>query len=137
MSDYLTNQALVASFEGLALGLHIAYENRDFDPQELRDSASWVSLFRLPNDRDSLTKAELDEERGIFQISYYTPSDLGIGSALETIDTILQYYKHNRTVSAGGHDVTIVNSGRAIGQNENGWWRAIISVTYKTYIQRV
>jgi hypothetical protein len=134
MSDYLTNQALVASFEGLGLGLEIAYENRDFNPP---DSNPWVSLFRLPNDRESLTKAELDEERGIFQISFYTPSDEGIGNALETIDTILQYYKHNRTISAGGHDVVIVNSGRAIGQNKNGWWRSIISVEYKTDIQRV
>lgn len=134
MSDYLIHQALTQSVIDLALGLEIAHENRDFDPPKGED---WLWVTRIPNDRESLTKAEMDEERGIYQVTYFTPSGDGIGTALANIDTILQNYQHNATFTAGAQDVVIVNVGRNAGRNENGWWRTDISVTYKADIQRI
>ena len=134
MSTYEIHQALVQSFIDLDLGYGIAHENADFDPP---DDAPWIELTNIPNTRESLTKAELDEETGIFQATFYQPSGESLGEALGVIDTILAYYKHNQKITAGSQTVVIINSGRNAGRNRNGWWRVDISIAYKSDVMRV
>jgi hypothetical protein len=134
VSSYLINQALIQQLIDLGLGLPIAYENVDFKPPN--DSA-WLDVTDLSAGRESLTKAELDEETGIYQISYFQPSGQGIGSALENIDTILAAYQHNTKLTKGSQTVVIINAGRNEGRNEDGWWRVDISVSYKSDVLRV
>ncbi len=134
MGTYLIHQALTQSLIDLNLGLQIAHENVDFTPP---DDEAWLDVTRLPNERTSLTKYELDEETGIYQISYYQPSGASVGDMLQNIDLILQKYQHNTHLVSGDQVVVVVNSGQNEGRNENGWYRIDISVSYKTDIIRV
>ncbi len=134
MGTYLIHQALTQSLLDLNLGIPIAHENVNFNPPE---DSPWIDVTRLPNERESLTKYEVDEETGIYQISYYQPSGSSVGEMLQNIDTILQLYVHNAHLVAGDQTVVVVNSGHNEGRNDNGWYRIDISVSYKTDIIRV
>lgn len=136
MSTYKIHQALVQSLIDLNLGLPIAHENVDF---KTSDTGDFLQCFLLPAGRESLMKDDLgvDEERGIFQISYYRKAGESVGPALSIVDSVLDCYKHNHTISHQGQDVVIINSQRNAGRNEQGWWRIDISINYKSDIQRI
>ena len=137
MSAYFEiHQALTQSIIDLSLSAPLAHENKDFDPEADVTGNQFIDLTTLPNEQESLTKSELDEVTGIYQISVYTRSGGSIKEALETVDTIMDFYKHNVKITAGSQTVVIINSGRNGGRNLNGWYIIDISVNFKSDIQR-
>lgn len=134
MSTLEINQALVSGLISLNLGLPIAYENAQFDPV---NNAPFLDVVNIPNERVSLSKRELDEETGVFQITYFQPSDTGTYDGLRTIDRILKAFVHNAAFLFGSQRVVVINSGRDAGENVNGWWRSIVSVSYKSDVLRI
>lgn len=135
MSMYDVHQALTQSFIDLALGIEISHENVDIDPT---NDAPFVALTVLPSEEESLGKLPTgsDENFGIFQASFYTPSGESVGEILPLIDTTLAFYRHNVSVTANSQVVTIVSANRNGGRNSNGWYVYDVSINYKTDIAR-
>ena len=127
------NGVLIQAVIDLSLGFPIAHENVDFTPP---DDAPWLAVYLLPGDDESLMKDALglDQANGIFQVSIYTPSGSGDGEARRTADTILQYFKHGRTLA---QDTYISSSARNTGRNADGWYIIDVSINYQADIQRV
>lgn len=133
---YEIHQALTQSIIDLSLAAPLAHENKDFDPEVDVTGDQFIDLTTLTNEQESLTKSELDEVTGIYQISVYTRSSTSIKESLQTVDTIMDFYKHNVSITSGSQTVVIINSGRNGGRNLNGWYIIDISVSFKSDIQR-
>lgn len=138
---YKVHKAFTRSFIDLGLCyegdlITIVHENSDLDPANDRP---FVTLNLIPNVATSLGKDEFgcDESTGLYQVSIYAPSGDSVGQVLPLVDSILQFYKHNRKISEDDRTVVIINSGRNGGRNENGWWIIDITINFKADIQRV
>ena len=132
---YEIHKALTQSVIDLGLSAPIAHENVDFNPETVSGN-QFLDVTLLTNEQDSLTKSELDEVTGIYQISVYTKSGGSVKEALQTVDAITDFYKHNVQLVSGSQTVVIINSGRNGGRNLNGWYIVDISVSFKSDIQR-
>lgn len=134
MSKLNIHSALTQSVIDLALGVILAHENVDFDLESFTGDA-FIDLTNLPADRESLTKSDLHEDTGIYQISYYQRSGTSVGSALADIDMITDFYKQNREIINSGTTVTIISTSLTSLGNSLGWFRNDVSVSYKADIQ--
>lgn len=134
MSKLGIHSALTQSVIDLALGVTLAHENVNFDLESFTGDA-FIDLTNLPAGRESLTKSDLHEDTGIYQISYYQRSGTSVGSSLADIDTITDFYKQNRTFTNGSTTVTVISTSLTSLGNSLGWWRDDISVSYKADIQ--
>jgi hypothetical protein len=134
MSKLNIHKALTQSVIDLALGVTLAHENVDFDLESFTGDA-FIDLTNLPVGRESLTKSDLHEDLGVYQISYYQRSGTSVGSALADIDTITDFYKQNRTISNSGTTIVIISTSLTSLGNTLGWFRNDISVNYKADIQ--
>ena len=136
MSMQRVNQALVKSLDDLGLGIPIAWENFPIDPP---NDGSFADVTLIPATPESLGKlvTDADEMRGIFQVSIYTPANESTGGALAIVDTIIQYYRHNRTVEYNGQKVNVMNTGRGVGRNVNGWYVIDISINFRSDLERI
>lgn len=132
---YEIHKALTQSLINLGLSVTIAHENTDFNP-EIDGGGQFLSVHLLTNDQDSLTKSELDEVTGIYQVSVYTKTGGSVKAALQTVDTIMAHYKHNLKIINGSQTVVVINSGRNGGRNKDGWYIIDISINFKSDIQR-
>lgn len=134
MSKLGIHKALTQSVIDLALGVVIAHENKDFDLEAFTGDA-FIDLTNLPVGREALTKNDLNEDLGVYQISYYQRSGTSVGSALADIDIITDFYKQDRVITNGATDVTITGASQVALGNSLGWWRNDISVSYKSDVQ--
>ena len=134
MSKLGIHKALTQSVIDLALGVTLAHENADFDLESFTGNA-FIDLTNLPVGRESLTKSDLHEDLGVYQISYYQRSGTSVGSALANIDTITDFYKQNRVISNSGTTIVIISSTLTNLGNNIGWWRNDVSINYKSDIQ--
>ncbi len=129
------HQALTQSIIDLNLGVQLAFENSDYDPQENNDQ-QFIDLTCLTNEQTSLDKTLFDEVTGIYQLSVYTRSGTGTQTAISLVDSITSFYKHNVKIINGSQCVVVVNSGRSEGRNLNGWYIIDVSVSFKSDIVR-
>ena len=136
MAYYEIHKALTQSLINLGLSATIAHENVDFNPETDVTGHQFLDVTLITNDQDSLTKAELDEVTGIYQVSVYTKSGASVKKALQTVDTIMSHYKHNLSIVNGSQTVVVINSGRNAGRNQNGWFIIDVSISFKSDIQR-
>ena len=95
-----------------------------------------ASLGTLPiayeGQQESLSKATLDEVRGIYQLTVYQRANLGLSNALATVDAIIDNYVHNNNFTNGVTKIVIVNSGRDVGRTDGGWYSIPLSIIFKT-----
>jgi hypothetical protein len=129
-------QAFTQSFMDLGLGVFIDHENNTVDPP---NNAPHVSLTLIPNVAESLGKDinSADEVRGVYQISFYTPSGTSTGVILPLIDTTLAFFRHNREMTYSDQIVTVINSGRGGGRNGGGWYVIDCTIDFKSDLVRV
>lgn len=136
MSYLSIHKALTQSLIDLSLGVPISYENSDFNPNDDVPGDNYLRVFLIPAGQDSLTKHELDEVRGIYQVSVYTKSNTSVGGALAIIDSLKGEYLHNNTYTNGDQNVVIVNFDSNVGRNDNGWYVVDCSINFKSDLQR-
>lgn len=128
-------QALTKSLVDLSLGLPIAYEARNYDPEKNGDQ-QYIRINTLYNDQESLDKSLYDEVTGIFQLSLYSKDSVSIANINSKIDALATYYKHNLKLINNSQCVTIINFGRNGGRNDNGWYLVDLSISFKSDIAR-
>jgi len=135
MAYYEMRQALTQSVIDLALGLPIAHENKDFDPEN--DGGDlFLDLTSLFGEQNVISKDSVDESPGVYQISVYAKSGTGDKAILQTVDLILDNYRHGDTFTVAPQTIFILSASRNEGRNENGWYIIDLSIVFKSDIVR-
>tara|TARA_R110000796_G_scaffold121137_3_gene235268 strand:- start:219 stop:647 length:429 start_codon:yes stop_codon:yes gene_type:complete len=112
--------------------LPIAYEGQEFDPETDVSGDIFIDESFMFSQQESLSKATLDEVRGIYQLTVYQRANLGLSNALATVDAIIDNYVHNNNFTNGVTKIVIVNSGRDVGRTDGGWYSIPLSIIFKT-----
>ena len=113
------------------------------DAPELFDPANkslWVAEYTIPATEESMGKtyASSNEERGIYQISVFTPKDIGdYGvSQLTTIDSVKALFYYNSSNVYNGQTVSILESTVGDEIEVESWLKRDISINYLTFSTR-
>lgn len=131
------NKALINSIIDLGLPHPIIQENvskKEIDVAQGEDFH--LEVTSLPADTDPLTKAELDQYNGIFQISINGKLNKGTGTILALADTILNAYKTGQTYTNSGCEVEIDSSSMERPRPEGSFYVIDLSITWFAYIDR-
>jgi hypothetical protein len=109
----------------------------DFDPQ---GKALWFHEGYIPATSESTgkTKQSSDEDRGIYQITVYTPLNVGdygqsMSNAISAIQSV--FYNGASNVYLGQKVDILEVTTQGVAQNE-AWVRRVISINYLTYKTR-
>lgn len=129
------HKALTQSVIDLALGLPIAYENTDFNPE--RDGGSnYISINVMYDDQITVTKTNLDDVNGFLQVSNFTKSGGSVKTTYDLIDTLNTAYPHAKKLTANGQVVNIQNIAVNKRGNVNGWYITDFTINFWTDIIR-
>lgn len=129
MAYFDIHKALTKSVIDLALGLPIAYENSDFDPE--KDGGDhFISLNILYDEQNTVTKTGLDDVNGFLQISDYVKSGSSVKTMYSLIDTLNAAYPHARQITSGNQVINIQNISVNKRNNINGWYVTDFSIFF-------
>ena len=141
MSDYNILQALRGIYATAATttSTNTAY----IDPPESFSpygQSLWFDEMFIPATSESLgkTKQSSDSDRGVYQITVYTPVDVGdYGKSMsDAVSAIKAVFYNGASNVYQGQKVDIIEV-TAQGQSENeAWVRRIISINYLTFSTR-
>lgn len=128
--------ALRNSLLALSLPYPIAFEGRDFDAESVSGDI-FIAEFFLFSDQVSLTKRELDEVTGVYQLSIYQRAGGNIINVTDIVDTLANHYQHNAKFVQSGQTVVIINTSRNQGRTIDGWYVVDVSIGFKSDRLRV
>jgi hypothetical protein len=127
------DQCLVKSFIDGAFGIGIAHENLNYTRTT---GTAYAEIRVLNNDVTGYDTDEADETDGVFRVALYYPQNAGAITAKTKADAVMSYYYIGRTFAYDGQRVIIRSKSRAEGLPEAGWYKIIVSITYKAFIGR-
>lgn len=129
------HKALTQSVIDLALGLPIAQENKDFDP-ETQGGNEYISINILYDEQNTVTKTDLDDVSGFLQISHFVKSGSSVAVMYGLVDTLNTAYPHARKITSGTQTVNVQNIEVNKRGNVNGWYITDVTVYFWTDISR-
>ena len=129
------HKALTQSAIDLSLGLPIAYENSDFNP-EIDGGNSYLAISVLYDDQQTVNKTNLDDVNGFLQITNYTKSGSSVGDMYALVDTLNAAYPHARKITSGNQVVNIQNIAVNKRGNTNGWYATDFTIYFWSDISR-
>ena len=129
------HKALTQSVIGLSLGLPIAYENTDFNP-EVDGGSHYISVNIMYEDQETITKTDLDDVNGFLQVSSFVKSSGSTKSTYDLLDALNAAYPHAKTFTSNGQVVNIKNIAVNKRGNINGWYTTNITVYFWSDIIR-
>ena len=135
MSYLNIHKALTQSVIDLSLGLPIAYENSDFNP-EIDGGNSYLAISVLYDDQQTVNKTNLDDVNGFLQITNYTKSGSSVGDMYALVDTLNAAYPHARKITSGNQVVNIQNIAVNKRGNTNGWYATDFTIYFWSDISR-
>lgn len=138
MSYLDTKQALIQQLSTVVSVDDVAFENKDFDPS---NKSLWYAAYFIPVSTEIMGKtlASSDEQRGIFQVSVFTPlnnGDFG-NTQLQAIDDVLSGFLYNTSIVYNNQRVDILSSDVTSGTDSESWFQRNISINYLTFSERV
>jgi len=133
MSFLPIDQAFINQFIEADFGLPIAHENAPYDPVP---GTPYVELICINNDFTPYSLADSLETEGIFRaILRYPVGNYSI-AAKQMADQILAIFPINSLVEYGTSKSKVIKQNRNTGAPEEGWYKIVVSITYKTFISR-
>ena len=131
------HSALTQSVIDLGLGLPIAHENTEFDPEKNGGDA-FISISILYAEQNTVTKTGLDDVAGFLQISYYedVKSADGLLGTYTVVDAINDFYKHDRKFTSNNQVVNIQNIEVTKRGNVNGWFSTDVTINFWSDLTR-
>ena len=127
------DKAFVSAYIDADIGLDVAHENSAYNPTS---GTEYVELINIPNDITPLSVTGTDQTDGIFRIILYWPVNVGAITPKLKADEILAVFTLGSKVCYSGQCATITRSSRQKGLSVDGWYRIIITITYKSFIGR-
>ena len=147
---YEIHKACTQSVIDLALGLPIAYENSNFNP-ESNGGDQYLDLTILYNNQEPVNKTSMDDVTGILQITNYSKSGESVKKTYELIDKLRANYTHAKQIPYGDKKTMVNSSGKyCAGQqvvnvqnmsvtkrgNIDGWFVTVVSIFFWSDISR-
>ena len=129
------HKAMTQSVIDLALGLPIAHENKDFDP-EVVGGTEFISINVLYDDQNTVTKTDLDDVTAFLQISYFTKSGSSVADTYTLVDKLNTAYPHARKITSNDQVINIQNIAVNKRGNVNGWYVTDFTIYFWTDIIR-
>lgn len=129
------HKALTKSVIDLSLGLPIAHEDSDFDPEGFSGN-QFLQLDILYDEQTTVTKTNLDDVDGFMQITNRTKSGLGVGLTYALVDALNTAYPHAKKFTSGTQVVNIQNIDVNKRGNINGWYTTDITINFWTDLTR-
>ncbi len=137
MSWLAVEKALINSVIDLALPYPLIQENATKEQiAEAQGSDFHLEVFNLPSDTDAMTKNELDQYNGIFQISINGQLNKGKKDILTLLDTILAAYKTGQVYTNSGCNVEIAIASPEPPRPNGSYYTIDLSITWFSYITR-
>ena len=132
---YEIHKSLIQSVIDLNLGLPIAHENINFNPESVDEYISVTVLF---DEQNTVTKTDLDDVMGFIQISHYVKSGIGTGSSYDLITTLSAAYPHAKQFAPGSSSQTINIQNIAVNRrgNSDGWYITDFTINFWSDISR-
>jgi len=129
------HKALTQSVIDAALGLPIAHENIDFDPEAISE---YISINVLYGEQNTVTKTDLDDVNGFLQISHYVKSGGSVGAMYSVTDAINAFYPHAKQFVSISSNQTINIQNIAVNKrgNSDGWYITDFTINFWTDISR-
>ena len=137
MSYLKTKATLTTQLLTLISTEDLAEENSKFNPA---NKSLWYAAYFIPatSETTGKTLASSDEDRGIFQVSVFTPINKGYDNAqLQAIDDIRSGFLNTTSIVYNDQTVDILESTVNNGQEFDGWFKRDISINYLSYSERV
>lgn len=129
------HKALTQSVIDLALGLPIAHENKDFNP-ESDGGDHFIQLDILYDEQNAVTKTGLDDVDGFMQITSRVKSGTSVKAMYDLMDTLNTAYPHAKKFTSGTQVVNIQNIDVNKRGNINGWYTTDFTINFWTDIIR-
>ena len=129
------HKALTQSVIDLALGLPIAYENSDFNP-ESDGNDHFISINILYDEQNTVTKTGLDDVDGLMQITSFVKSGTSVKVMYNLMDTLNTAYPHAKVFTSGNQIVNIQNIDVNKRGNVDGWYTTDFTINFWTDISR-
>lgn len=137
MSEFKIRSALITKLIGSSIlnidtSSDIGYDNDDFKPDGKR---YFLSVYFLPSDSESMGKSQSigDENRGLMQISIYTPANSEDIQSLKIADSIRSSFKYGDVATYQDQFVDILDKDTSEGIIEEAWWKRIVSINYLAF----
>lgn len=129
------NAALLGPIvDNAGFGLDFQYENRSKEPV---NDVPFGRAFNLPvQPFDAALGRTCQRHDGVYQISIWYPEGKGTGEILNKADTIANAYYNTGELLYNTISVTVESVGISPAQNDNGWFKADISINYYAYVRR-
>jgi len=127
------HKALTQSVIDAALGLPIAHENINFDPEAISE---YISINVLYGEQNTVTKTDLDDVNGFLQISHYVKSGGSVGVTYNVADAINAFYPHAKQFTAGVQTINIQNIAVNKRGDSDGWYITDFTINFWTDISR-
>lgn len=133
MAYLAIHKALMQSVIDLALGIPIAYENKNFNPESVLE---YIQLTNSFDDQQTVNKTNLDDVDGFMQLSYYAKASTYVEATYVLIDTLNAAYPHARKITSGTQTVNIQNIAVNKRGNVNGWYVTDFTIYFWSDISR-
>lgn len=129
------HKALTQSVIDLSLGLPIAHENKDFNPEKDGED-HYISINILYDEQETVTKTGLDDVNGFLQITDFVKSGSSVKVMYDLMDTLNAAYPHAKKFTSGTQVINIQNIAVNKRGNINGWYTTDFTVNFWTDIIR-
>ena len=131
------HKALTQSVIDLGLGLPIAHENVEFNP-ETQGGSAFIAINILYAEQNAVTKTGLDDVDGFLQITHYASvkDAKGVAATYSAVDDINAFYKHGNKYTSNNQVVNIQNIEVTKRGNLNGWFATDITISFWSNLVR-
>ena len=123
------HKALTQSVLDLSLGLPIAHEDTNFNPEK-SGGDQYISLNILYDEQQAVTKTGLDDVNGFLQITNFVKSSSGVKLTYDLMDILNTNYPHAKKFTAGNQVVNIKNIAVNKRGNVNGWYTTDFTIYF-------
>lgn len=127
------DQALISRFIDGNFGLPIAHENMAYAPAA---GTAYAELLVLQNDVTALTLKHSNATDGVFRVILRYPLEVGAVIAKQKADQIFDFYKLGQRLEYASDSLTITSNSRQVGVAEDGWYKLVLSMSYKAFFGR-
>ncbi|MCO6427057.1 phage tail terminator-like protein [Nitrosomonas communis] len=127
------DQALIQHFISGSFGLPIAHENLPYSPVA---GTAYAEILVIQNDITAADLSHTNETDGIFRVILRYPVDSGSIAVKQKADAIFSYFKIGSEIAYAGQEIVITRHARANGYSEQGWYKIVITISYKAFLAR-
>ena len=135
MAYFDIHKALTQSVIDLALGLPIAYENSDFNP-EVDGGNHFIRVDIRYDEQNTVTKTGLDDVDGFLQITSRVKSGTSVKAMYDLVDALNTAYPHAKQFTSGTQVINIQNIAVNKRGNVNGWFVTDFTINFWTDLTR-